>query len=102
MKTMPYMVDQNPGTDSAMGVLMLDSPNDFGVYLHDTPGKALFKPDIRLKSNGCIRVEQMTALASLVLSALRRESSLAGHPGLATRAAISAILFCFHSRRALD
>ncbi|HYS45984.1 MAG TPA: L,D-transpeptidase family protein, partial [Rhizomicrobium sp.] len=68
MKTMPYMVDQNPGTDSAMGVLMLDSSNDFGVYLHDTPGKALFKPDLRLKSNGCIRVEQMSALASLVLS----------------------------------
>ncbi len=68
MKKMPYWVDQNPGDDSAMGVLMLDSPNDFGVYLHDTPGKALFKPDLRLKSNGCIRVEQMLPLASLVLS----------------------------------
>jgi murein L,D-transpeptidase YcbB/YkuD len=68
MKKMPYWVDQNPGDDSAMGVLMLDSPNDFGVYLHDTPGKALFKPDLRLKSNGCIRVEQMLPLASLVVS----------------------------------
>ena len=68
MKTMPYWVDQNPGDDSAMGVLMLDSPNDFGVYLHDTPGKVLFKADMRLKSNGCIRVEQMSALASLALS----------------------------------
>jgi murein L,D-transpeptidase YcbB/YkuD len=68
MKKMPYWVDQNPGDDSAMGVLMLDSPNDFGVYLHDTPGKALFKSDLRLKSNGCIRVEQMLPLASLVLS----------------------------------
>jgi murein L,D-transpeptidase YcbB/YkuD len=51
-----------------MGVLMLDSPNDFGVYLHDTPGKALFKADMRLKSNGCIRVEQMIPLASLILT----------------------------------
>jgi murein L,D-transpeptidase YcbB/YkuD len=68
VKTMPYMVDQNPGTDSAMGVMMLDSPNDFGVYLHDTPGKALFKADMRLKSNGCVRVEQMIPLASLILT----------------------------------
>ncbi len=68
MKNMPYWVDQNPGEDSAMGVLMLDSPNEYGVYLHDTPGKALFKADLRLKSNGCIRVEQMSALSSLILS----------------------------------
>lgn len=68
MKTMPYWVDQNPGADSAMGVLMLDSPNDFGVYLHDTPGKDLFKADLRLKSNGCIRVEEMFPLASLAIT----------------------------------
>jgi murein L,D-transpeptidase YcbB/YkuD len=68
VKTMPYYIDQSPGPDSAMGVLMLDSPNAFGVYLHDTPGKALFGAAMRQKSNGCIRVEQMMALSSLLLT----------------------------------
>jgi murein L,D-transpeptidase YcbB/YkuD len=67
MKSMPYLVDQNPGPDSAMGNLMIDSPNNFGVYLHDTPGKALFKANPRLGSNGCIRVENMVELTALVL-----------------------------------
>jgi murein L,D-transpeptidase YcbB/YkuD len=67
MKTMPYLVDQNPGPDSAMGTLMLDSPNDFGVYLHDTPGKGLFSANVRNASNGCIRVENMLGLSALIL-----------------------------------
>jgi murein L,D-transpeptidase YcbB/YkuD len=67
-KTMPYSIDQNPGERSAMGVLMLDSPNNFGVYLHDTPGKDVFRPAMRQKSNGCIRVEDMTALAAMVMT----------------------------------
>jgi murein L,D-transpeptidase YcbB/YkuD len=47
---------------------MLDSPNDFGVYLHDTPGKDVFRPTARQKSNGCIRVEDMAQLAALLLA----------------------------------
>ncbi len=37
---------------SALGYVMLDSPNDFDVYLHDTPGKAIFDRDNREISNG--------------------------------------------------
>ena len=66
MKTMPYMIDQNPGPGNAMGELMLDAPNSFGVYLHDTPGKALFQADTRTQSNGCIRVEKMTELSAMI------------------------------------
>jgi murein L,D-transpeptidase YcbB/YkuD len=73
--SLPYLIDQAPGPDSAMGVLMFDSPNDFGVYLHDTPGKGIFKADMRQVSNGCIRVEQMFPLTSLVLSG-DRDSAL--------------------------
>ena len=47
---------------------MLDSPNDFDVYLHDTPGKALFEQDNRERSNGCVRVQQIFPLAALVLA----------------------------------
>jgi len=64
----PYQVRQLPGPASAMGIVMLDSPNDFDVYLHDTPGKKPFGDDERGISNGCIRVQQMLPLASLALT----------------------------------
>jgi murein L,D-transpeptidase YcbB/YkuD len=63
----PYRVVQIPGPHNALGNLMLDTPNDFDVYLHDTPGKALFKSNDRAVSNGCIRVEAVLQLASLAL-----------------------------------
>lgn len=63
----PYQIQQNPGSDNALGMLMLDSPNAFGVYLHDTPHKELFRLAVREKSNGCVRVEESRALASLAL-----------------------------------
>jgi murein L,D-transpeptidase YcbB/YkuD len=64
----PYQVRQLPGPASAMGIVMLDSPNDFDVYLHDTPGKKPFEENERGVSNGCIRVQQMIPLASLALT----------------------------------
>lgn len=63
----PFKVVQIPGPHNALGNLMIDTPNDFDVYLHDTPGKALFKSADRAVSNGCIRVEAIFQLASLIL-----------------------------------
>ncbi|HUO91334.1 MAG TPA: L,D-transpeptidase family protein [Rhizomicrobium sp.] len=60
-------VEQNPGDGNVLGKLMLDSPNPFGVYMHDTPDKKLFLSTMREHSNGCVRVEQIAPLASLVL-----------------------------------
>jgi L,D-transpeptidase YcbB len=61
-------IRQLPGPDSGLGELMLDMPNTFDVYLHDTPGKELFAEKERTISNGCIRVEKIFALASLALT----------------------------------
>ena len=47
---------------------MLDSPNDFDVYMHDTPNKKLFTLDDREASNGCVRVEEIASLAAMVLA----------------------------------
>jgi murein L,D-transpeptidase YcbB/YkuD len=64
----PYHVVQIPGPSSALGYLMLDSPNDFDVYLHDTPAKNFFASNDREISNGCVRVQQIFPLASLALT----------------------------------
>ena len=64
----PYAIQQLPGPTTALGALMLDSPNDFDVYLHDTPNKTRFEAIDREISNGCVRVQQILPLASLVLT----------------------------------
>jgi murein L,D-transpeptidase YcbB/YkuD len=63
-----YQIVQNPSPDSALGVLLIDSPNEFGVYLHDTPKKNLFDLPDREASNGCIRVQAIYPLASWALA----------------------------------
>ena len=42
-------------------------PNDFNIYLHDTPNRELFDKDVRAFSHGCIRVEKPAELAQWVL-----------------------------------
>ena len=74
--TFPFRVVQLPGPSNALGSLMIDTPNDFDVYLHDTPGKALFKQNDRAVSNGCIRVESIFQLASMVLDESDAEAQL--------------------------
>jgi murein L,D-transpeptidase YcbB/YkuD len=64
----PYAIRQLPGPTTALGALMLDSPNDFDVYLHDTPNKKFFESEQREISNGCVRVQQIFPLASLALT----------------------------------
>lgn len=63
----PYAIQQLPGPNAALGAVMLDSPNDFDVYLHDTPNKKLFSLTDREISNGCVRVQQIFPLAALAL-----------------------------------
>lgn len=61
------LVEQLPGPDAGLGLLMLDMPNRFDVYLHDTPDKRIFSRDNRRISHGCIRVEKPRELAALLL-----------------------------------
>ena len=65
---LPYQLREPPGPDNALGRMMFDMPNPFDVYIHDTPGKALFQKPVREFSNGCIRTEQIDRLVRLVLS----------------------------------
>ncbi|MGH6971546.1 MAG: L,D-transpeptidase family protein, partial [Caulobacteraceae bacterium] len=55
---------QLPGPGNMMGKLKFVLPNPLGVYLHDTPNKALFAGDQRTDSSGCVRLSNAEELAT--------------------------------------
>ena len=58
---------QKPGPKNSLGLVKFMFPNDFNIYLHDTPQDNLFEKDVRAFSHGCIRVEKPAELAQWVL-----------------------------------
>jgi murein L,D-transpeptidase YcbB/YkuD len=58
---------QRPGPGNALGLVKFLLPNPFGVYLHDTPERALFARARRDESHGCVRVERPVDLARFAL-----------------------------------
>jgi murein L,D-transpeptidase YcbB/YkuD len=75
----PYSVDwysvdvrrvqirQPPGERNALGNIKFMFPNQYDVYLHDTPSKSLFLKDYRAFSHGCMRVMDPMAFADALL-----------------------------------
>lgn len=63
-----YRVVENPGEQNSLGRIKFIMPNNFAIYLHDTPADGLFKRDVRALSHGCIRLEKPVALAEYLLS----------------------------------
>jgi murein L,D-transpeptidase YcbB/YkuD len=61
------MLQQAAGPLSALGRVKFDSPNEFAVFLHDTPSRSGFSRADRLLSHGCVRLERPLELARLVL-----------------------------------
>lgn len=68
-------VRQLPGPANSMGRMKFGFPNNDGIYLHDTPRKALFDEAERDLSNGCVRLEDADRFASWLLG---REPQVAG------------------------
>jgi murein L,D-transpeptidase YcbB/YkuD len=57
-------VRQLPGPWNSMGAMKFEMPNDYGIYLHDTPHKEKFADKNRWISNGCVRLEDYRRFAS--------------------------------------
>ncbi|KHT65424.1 hypothetical protein RJ45_01230 [Photobacterium gaetbulicola] len=70
--TFPYEFMQSPGRGNALGNVKFLMPNDFSVYLHDTPSRSLFNKAKRNLSSGCVRVEKAAELAAYVLDYQQR------------------------------
>jgi L,D-transpeptidase YcbB len=66
-KHFPYRLRQEPAARNALGRIKFMFPNTQSVYIHDTPGKALFKKASRPFSSGCVRVQDPKALAVQLL-----------------------------------
>jgi murein L,D-transpeptidase YcbB/YkuD len=63
----PYIVRQKPGGANSLGKVKFLFPNEYNIYLHDTPSKGLFGENKRSFSHGCIRVSEPQHLAEWVL-----------------------------------
>lgn len=59
---------QQSSERSALGRFKFDFPNDFAVYLHDTPAQSGFSRFDRLASHGCVRLEKPADLAKLLMA----------------------------------
>ncbi len=54
----PYTVQQKAGPHNALGEVKFMFPNEYSVYLHDTPSRSLFANEDRAFSHGCIRLDK--------------------------------------------
>jgi murein L,D-transpeptidase YcbB/YkuD len=62
-----YRFRQRPGSGNSLGLVKFMFPNEFNVYLHDTPAESLFARATRSFSHGCVRIEEPRALAEYLL-----------------------------------
>ncbi|MGI8950124.1 MAG: L,D-transpeptidase family protein [Chitinophagaceae bacterium] len=61
------VVRQKPGPKNSLGNVKFLFPNNFNIYLHDTPNHDLFTASSRSFSHGCIRIADPTKMALYLL-----------------------------------
>ncbi len=66
-KNFVYKLRQDPVNSNALGRVKFVFPNEFSIYLHDTPARNLFNMTRRAFSSGCIRIEKPMELAAYLL-----------------------------------
>ena len=61
------MVRQRSGDSNALGKVKFLLPNQYDIYLHDTPSRSFFNRNRRDFSHGCVRLGDPMAMARYVL-----------------------------------
>ena len=61
------VVRQKPGGDNSLGHVKFLFPNNYDIYLHDTPNHNLFSSTNRSFSHGCIRIQYPAKMAAYLL-----------------------------------
>ncbi len=68
-----YRIRQKPGPWNALGQVKFIFPNQYAIYLHDTPSDQLFDKTRRAFSHGCIRIAEPAWFADWILPQFDRE-----------------------------
>jgi len=66
-KNFTFKLRQDPEKSNALGRVKFIFPNQFSIYLHDTPAHELFNKTKRDFSSGCVRIERPIDLAEYLL-----------------------------------
>ncbi len=64
----PYSMREPPSQGNALGLVKFMFPNQYNIYLHDTPAKSLFGREVRAYSHGCIRLADPFDFAHTLLA----------------------------------
>lgn len=62
-----YRIRQKPGQGNSLGLVKFMFPNDYNIYIHDTPARGLFERETRALSHGCIRIQYPDQFAQALL-----------------------------------
>jgi murein L,D-transpeptidase YcbB/YkuD len=72
-------IRQLPGATNSMGKVKFPFANGEGIYMHDTPDKALFAKEQRTLSNGCVRLEDAARMERWLLGGIPSASAPEQH-----------------------
>jgi L,D-transpeptidase YcbB len=64
----PYVLRQDPGPTNALGAVKFMFPNQYHVYLHDTPNQTGYDARLRAMSWGCVHVFEPLELAEKLIA----------------------------------
>ena len=70
---LPFTIRQDPGDHNSLGLIKFVFPNQYNVYLHDTPTRGLFDREERRYSSGCVRLQNPANLAAYLMNKPRRD-----------------------------
>lgn len=65
----PFDLRQPPGPRNALGLVKFMFPNQWNIYLHDSPDQQLMTHEVRAYSAGCVRLDDPFDLAYHLLAA---------------------------------